>query len=59
MYKNKVDKIRDVLNKTEKPDGLYPNFINPRTGQWGQSESLFTIIIIMSITFNNNDIFSI
>ncbi|CAG9136868.1 unnamed protein product [Plutella xylostella] len=35
-YKNKVDRIREVLNNIEKPDGLYPNFINPRSGQWGQ-----------------------
>ncbi|XP_059056617.1 mannosyl-oligosaccharide alpha-1,2-mannosidase IA [Achroia grisella] len=36
VYKQKVDRIRDVLNNIEKPGDLYPNFINPRTGQWGQ-----------------------
>ncbi|XP_013200291.2 mannosyl-oligosaccharide alpha-1,2-mannosidase IA isoform X1 [Amyelois transitella] len=36
VYKNKVDRIRKVLYKAEKPNDLYPNFINPRTGQWGQ-----------------------
>ncbi|KAJ0178934.1 hypothetical protein K1T71_005709 [Dendrolimus kikuchii] len=36
VYKQKVDRIREVLNNIEKPGDLYPNFINPRTGQWGQ-----------------------
>lgn len=36
VYRKKVERIRDVLNNIEKPSGLYPNFINPRTGQWGQ-----------------------
>lgn len=36
VYRNKVDKIREVLYNIEKPGDLYPNFINPRTGQWGQ-----------------------
>ncbi|XP_063532966.1 mannosyl-oligosaccharide alpha-1,2-mannosidase IA-like isoform X2 [Cydia strobilella] len=36
VYRKKVERIRDVLNNIEKPSGLYPNFVNPRTGQWGQ-----------------------
>ncbi|XP_048007636.1 mannosyl-oligosaccharide alpha-1,2-mannosidase IA [Leguminivora glycinivorella] len=36
VYRKKVERIRDALNNIEKPSGLYPNFINPRTGQWGQ-----------------------
>ncbi|XP_063824028.1 mannosyl-oligosaccharide alpha-1,2-mannosidase IA isoform X2 [Ostrinia nubilalis] len=36
VYRQKVDRIREVLNNAEKPNDLYPNFINPRTGQWGQ-----------------------
>lgn len=36
VYAEKVNKIRDVLNRASKPDGLYPNYINPRTGNWGQ-----------------------
>lgn len=31
-------KIREVLNSIEKPNGLYPNYLNPRTGRWGQSK---------------------
>lgn len=30
-----MQKIRDFLDKIEKPDGLYPNYLNPRTGKWG------------------------
>ncbi|RVE53176.1 hypothetical protein evm_002273 [Chilo suppressalis] len=36
VYREKVERIRDVLNNIEKPNDLYPNFINLRTGQWGQ-----------------------
>ncbi|XP_072939712.1 mannosyl-oligosaccharide alpha-1,2-mannosidase IA isoform X2 [Epargyreus clarus] len=36
VYRQKANRIRDVLNNVSKPDGLYPNYINPRTGQWGQ-----------------------
>ncbi|XP_045446919.1 mannosyl-oligosaccharide alpha-1,2-mannosidase IA [Melitaea cinxia] len=36
VYRQKVDRIREVLHNIQKPDGLYPNYINPRTGQWGQ-----------------------
>lgn len=35
-YKEKVDKIRDFLANIDKPMGLYPNYLNPRTGRWGQ-----------------------
>lgn len=31
--------IRTVLNKLEKPEGLYPNYLNPSSGQWGQRKS--------------------
>lgn len=31
-----VKKIRDFLAKIEKPKGLYPNYLNPQTGKWGQ-----------------------
>ncbi|XP_071113066.1 mannosyl-oligosaccharide 1,2-alpha-mannosidase IA-like [Haliotis cracherodii] len=35
-YLKKVLKIREVLRQLEKPNGLYPNYLNPRTGKWGQ-----------------------
>lgn len=31
--------IRTVLNKLDKPEGLYPNYLNPSSGQWGQRKS--------------------
>ncbi|KAL3276554.1 hypothetical protein HHI36_011929 [Cryptolaemus montrouzieri] len=36
IYRDKVNKIRQVLQKIEKPNGLYPNYFNPKTGKWGQ-----------------------
>ncbi|VEN56191.1 unnamed protein product, partial [Callosobruchus maculatus] len=36
IYRNKVDHIRKVLQELEKPNGLYPNYLNPKTGKWGQ-----------------------
>ncbi|XP_061177561.1 mannosyl-oligosaccharide 1,2-alpha-mannosidase IA-like [Saccostrea echinata] len=39
IYKDKVMKIRETLNSIDKPNGLYPNYLNPRTGRWGQSHT--------------------
>ncbi|XP_057670068.1 mannosyl-oligosaccharide alpha-1,2-mannosidase IA isoform X2 [Diorhabda carinulata] len=36
IYRNKVDHIRKVLQDLDKPNGLYPNYLNPKTGKWGQ-----------------------
>ncbi|XP_013882917.1 mannosyl-oligosaccharide 1,2-alpha-mannosidase IA [Austrofundulus limnaeus] len=35
-FAQKVMTIRKVLNRLEKPQGLYPNYLNPNSGQWGQ-----------------------
>ncbi len=35
-----VNHIRNHLRDLFKPDGLYPNFLNPNTGNWGTSKSL-------------------
>ncbi|XP_055371488.1 mannosyl-oligosaccharide alpha-1,2-mannosidase IA isoform X1 [Condylostylus longicornis] len=36
LYKERVQNIRQVLKEIEKPKGLYPNYLNPKTGKWGQ-----------------------
>ncbi|XP_071539362.1 mannosyl-oligosaccharide 1,2-alpha-mannosidase IA isoform X2 [Panulirus ornatus] len=36
VFTEKVMRIRDVIRKTDRPDGLYPNYMNPKTGKWGQ-----------------------
>ncbi|XP_025899161.1 mannosyl-oligosaccharide 1,2-alpha-mannosidase IC [Nothoprocta perdicaria] len=36
VFAEKVMNIRKVLNKVEKPQGLYPNFLSPVTGNWVQ-----------------------
>uniref|UniRef100_A0AAY4DPX2 alpha-1,2-Mannosidase n=1 Tax=Denticeps clupeoides TaxID=299321 RepID=A0AAY4DPX2_9TELE len=35
-YYEKVRHIRKLLAKMDRPNGLYPNYLNPRTGRWGQ-----------------------
>ncbi|KAK0425471.1 hypothetical protein QR680_009221 [Steinernema hermaphroditum] len=37
VYSDKVARVREVLQSINKPDGLYPNYLNPRTGKWGQN----------------------
>lgn len=32
--------IRKLLAKMDRPNGLYPNYLNPRTGRWGQRKYL-------------------
>uniref|UniRef100_A0A2D4M3S0 alpha-1,2-Mannosidase n=6 Tax=Micrurus TaxID=8634 RepID=A0A2D4M3S0_9SAUR len=36
VYYEKVMHIRKLLQKMDRPNGLYPNYLNPRTGRWGQ-----------------------
>ncbi|ESO83439.1 hypothetical protein LOTGIDRAFT_222667 [Lottia gigantea] len=36
LYADKVMKIRDHLKNLDKPNGLYPNYLNPKTGKFGQ-----------------------
>lgn len=38
VYKDRVQTVRQVLKELEKPKGLYPNYLNPKTGKWGQRE---------------------
>ncbi|KAI6232811.1 Alpha-1,2-Mannosidase [Aphelenchoides fujianensis] len=35
-YAEKVKKIRDLLAELPKPDGLYPQYLNPKTGKFCQ-----------------------
>ncbi|XP_073532044.1 mannosyl-oligosaccharide 1,2-alpha-mannosidase IA [Phyllobates terribilis] len=36
LFAEKVMNIRKVLSRLDKPQGLYPNYLNPSSGQWGQ-----------------------
>ncbi|XP_070508173.1 mannosyl-oligosaccharide alpha-1,2-mannosidase IA isoform X1 [Chironomus tepperi] len=36
VYRERVMNIRSILRDLEKPKGLYPNYLNPKTGKWGQ-----------------------
>lgn len=36
IFRAKVENVRKTLRELEKPQGLYPNYIHPRTGKWGR-----------------------
>lgn len=36
IFRDKVDHIRTFVKSLEKPRGLYPNYLHPKTGKWGQ-----------------------
>lgn len=40
-YRQKVRRVREVMEQVEKPDGLYGNYINPRTGRFCLSKFTF------------------
>lgn len=37
--------IRKLLAKMDRPNGLYPNYLNPRTGRWGQRKYLLVKLL--------------
>jgi mannosyl-oligosaccharide alpha-1,2-mannosidase len=38
-YLAKVERIREVLQSVTRPKTLYPNYLNPKTGKWGQEHT--------------------
>lgn len=42
IYHQKADTIREFLRKMEKPNGLYPNYLHPKTGKWGTRKIYFS-----------------
>ena len=43
VFAEKVLNIRKVLKRVEKPQGLYPNFLSPVTGNWVQRRYQFVL----------------
>lgn len=39
IYAKKVERIREVLIQADRPKSLYPNYLNPKTGKWGQAHT--------------------
>merc|ERR1719342_659340 len=39
IYKHKVEKIRETVANVERPKKLYPNYLHPKTGKWGQQHT--------------------
>ncbi|XP_065584891.1 mannosyl-oligosaccharide 1,2-alpha-mannosidase IA-like isoform X2 [Artemia franciscana] len=37
VYREKIEQVRKVIREIPKPNGLYPNYLNSRTGKWGQT----------------------
>ena len=38
-YKNLVERVRTVVLESSRPQKLYPNYLNPKTGKWGQQHT--------------------
>ena len=38
-YVRAVEKVREVVISAERPKTLYPNYLNPKTGKWGQQHT--------------------
>ncbi|KAG9347496.1 hypothetical protein JZ751_005063 [Albula glossodonta] len=53
VFAEKVMNIRKVLNRLDKPQGLYPNYLNPNSGQWGQRKSTSSLSILPPFTSIN------
>jgi mannosyl-oligosaccharide alpha-1,2-mannosidase len=34
VFEEKANKIYDFMNKTDRPNGLYYNYVNPESGGW-------------------------
>jgi len=39
VYREKVEKIRDFVKSLNRPNKLYPNYLHPKTGKWGQQHT--------------------
>lgn len=50
VYRERVMNIRQLLKDIEKPNGLYPNYLNPKTGKWGQRK--YFLFLFLSFSFH-------
>jgi len=39
VYKNAVERVRTAVQNAARPRKLYPNYLNPKTGKWGQQHT--------------------
>lgn len=35
-FRDKIRQIVTAIRSQDRPDGLYPNYLNPKSGRWGQ-----------------------
>ena len=50
LFKNLVERVRTVIQESSKPNTLYPNYLNPKTGKWGQ-QVIFNFYILHEYLF--------
>ncbi|XP_031636865.1 mannosyl-oligosaccharide alpha-1,2-mannosidase IA-like, partial [Contarinia nasturtii] len=63
IYRDRVLKINEFLREIPKPNGLYPNYIDPYSGKWGQQhiglgafgDSFYEYLLKALIQSNNTD----
>lgn len=36
VFRQKIRKVVEAIKSQDRPDGLYPNYLHPKTGHWGQ-----------------------
>ncbi|KHJ97665.1 glycosyl hydrolase family 47 [Oesophagostomum dentatum] len=46
IFEKKVKKIRDLMDRVEKVDGLYSNYIDSDTGKWTQPYHMYVILLM-------------
>ncbi|OXB62210.1 hypothetical protein ASZ78_009808 [Callipepla squamata] len=56
VFAEKVMNIRKVLSRLDKPEGLYPNYLNPSSGQWGQPCSIDIEISFQHVKMMNTNV---
>ena len=39
FFRNLVERVRTVIQEAARPKNLYPNYLNPKTGKWGQQHT--------------------
>jgi len=39
IYRNAVERVRSAIQSATRPRNLYPNYLNPKTGKWGQQHT--------------------
>lgn len=55
VFREKVMKVRQKIYEVKRADGLYPNYLHPRTGVWGQGTADSPSLNNVNV-YKNNDL---